>query len=946
MRKFLPSRGSTNQPKKALNKVPRHQDKSKAEDDRSRAHRHYNAGRYEDAEHYYGRLIRPSKDADGKVKLIAGTRQWLLTDPEALEDWLLLAETLYRQEKRGEAESILRQLAFGRKEISDYFSGDIKSSDRAVSARATARLAAVQQILYKVEHLLVWALTRQHKVEALDVLAGKWFDEYKINHDNDNSRNIVSLADALRVSSAFTKAEEILRYALNERGRLNKYERHHAYVVLGATLKGQKRWSEAEEALVKAGEYKSEDRVDEVERLNDLSECLLRQRRYDEAETHSRMALELGRRSSSIKMTFDTAKALNKHVVLAQDRIEEISARRPPPLPRWYPRNESILKQRKRRETSVPGIPSSSRWDGPRRKLISDESDSESSEHNSEAVDETTDRRPAAMSGISTSTKSNANHPENHNWTSQPPSQPRTYDRFEHFPQRPSPRMQLSDDEISEPFEADSWEVRPNLDGGTTSPGSGTSLYTTYPPTYPPTPSPPSLPSPPSPPPASSLPRQAQTLARKPVSNASSRPVDDITRAAAARIAILLQEHDATRPLTDAQILQISSMLKHADPPYSKVPRTYVVLRQMECLHLIDEVLSRGFSDFHFPATASNVPPCLSPRQRTAFLKTQGFVLTSSLELEHGGHHYFQDDETVPFQRLTILGAGGFGEVDKVLSLTTFKEYARKRVPRSMIFANKRQAEMVTQLVAEITVLKRLKHHHVVDLIGSYTDPQYMGLIMTPIANMDLSTYLANASSSNHHELRTFFGCLAYALKYLHGQNVRHKDIKPSNVLVYQGSVLLTDFGLSFDFSDFTQSTTVSMVNGMSRPYCAPEVAEYQPRNTSSDIWSLGIVFLEILVTLKGRTIESMRAYFREHGTGEEYIRENHGTLAGYIELLKTAGQASDDFMIVWIVWMLDMVKEDRPTAAQLVGSMAGAPRAEGAPRFCGLCCSVPNGWH
>ncbi|KAF2120348.1 kinase-like domain-containing protein, partial [Lophiotrema nucula] len=193
------------------------------------------------------------------------------------------------------------------------------------------------------------------------------------------------------------------------------------------------------------------------------------------------------------------------------------------------------------------------------------------------------------------------------------------------------------------------------------------------------------------------------------------------------------------------------------------------------------------------------------------FVRAQSTVLTPSLEIEmgeKGAHCYLENDKPVSFQRVTILGSGGFGEVDK-----------------------------------------------------------YMGLLMTPIADMDLSTYLADAGPSNRAELRTFFGCLAQGLKFLHERNVRHKDIKPSNVLIHQGSVLFTDFGLSFDFSEACHSTTISIVNGMTPRYCAPEVAESEPRNTSSDIWSLGIVFLEMLVVLKSHTVESMREYFRERGT-------------------------------------------------------------------------------
>ncbi|KIN03014.1 hypothetical protein OIDMADRAFT_96488, partial [Oidiodendron maius Zn] len=192
------------------------------------------------------------------------------------------------------------------------------------------------------------------------------------------------------------------------------------------------------------------------------------------------------------------------------------------------------------------------------------------------------------------------------------------------------------------------------------------------------------------------------------------------------------------------------------------------------------------------------------------------------------------------------LGSGGFGEVDKVLCLISFKEYARKRVLRSSLFRS-RGTEDIKLFIAEIEILKRLKHHHIVEFVGSYTDPKYIGLIMSPIADMDLGTYLTNANTSKHGELRTFFGCLATALEFLHEQKIRHKDIKPGNILVHGGNVLFTDFGLSLDFTDANGSTTTSMVNGMTLRYCAPEVVLQEPRNTSSDVWSLGVVFLEMI---------------------------------------------------------------------------------------------------
>ena len=403
-----------------------------------------------------------------------------------------------------------------------------------------------------------------------------------------------------------------------------------------------------------------------------------------------------------------------------------------------------------------------------------------------------------------------------------------------------------------------------------------------------------------------------------------------------------VEDKEGGAQYTDLEIGQISSLLNHLNPRWSKVPRTYIILRTISCLNLLDEFIDLGFSDHWFPVTERSLPYCLHPSHRSEFVAAQDLVITKSMGLEkgeEGQHCYFRGNEPLPFEEKGILGSGGFGQVDKVLSLTSFKEYARKRVPRNKAFGG-RGTEEVKQFVAEIETLKRLKHRHVVEFVGSYTDARYIGLIMSPIAEMDFSTYLARADPAKHGELRTFFGCLARALEFLHGQKVRHKDIKPGNILVRGGNVLFTDFGLSFDFTDADGSTTVSMVNGMTPRYCAPEVAALEPRNTASDIWSLGIVFLEMITVLKGKTVEFMYEFFKRHGSRQNFVRTNRAALLELVAELQETGNMSDNRTLEWVQQMLLTEQQLRQTAAALVASIIAAGKQEdGNGPFCGMCC-------
>lgn len=133
---------------------------------------------------------------------------------------------------------------------------------------------------------------------------------------------------------------------------------------------------------------------------------------------------------------------------------------------------------------------------------------------------------------------------------------------------------------------------------------------------------------------------------------------------------------------------------------------------------------------------------------------------------------------------------------------------------------------------------------------SSYTDSRYIGLLISPVADCDLKDFLTQDPFPETRPilLREFIGCLCSAVLYLHENKCRHKDLKPGNVLIKGQSVLLTDFGLARDFSDRSRSTTVGRSGPYTPGYASPEVVASEPRNTSSDIWSLGCVYLDIAV--------------------------------------------------------------------------------------------------
>jgi serine/threonine protein kinase len=391
---------------------------------------------------------------------------------------------------------------------------------------------------------------------------------------------------------------------------------------------------------------------------------------------------------------------------------------------------------------------------------------------------------------------------------------------------------------------------------------------------------------------------------------------------------------------SDRDIQEIADLLCHANSSWSQVPRVYIVMRAIGQLQLLDELISFGFSDHWLPVSRHQLPACLNSGASAKFLQKQSVICQNEADKENvfGPHRRFHRD-VLAFETIRILGSGGSGQVEEVLHQPSNKKYVRKLILRRGPFSKNKN--IMGSYISELEVLKRLKHRHIVDLVGSYTTPTYLGLIMSPVADCNLYYYLVQEALSPQKLglVRKFFGCLATAVAYLHDARVRHKDIKPQNILVKDDTILLTDFGLSFDSTKSEGSTTEGLPAGLSQRYCAPEVIYYEPRNSSSDIWSLGCVFLEMVTILKGQTIQKMNTYFETHGSFDEYFYGNPGATEEWMAELSKLEPICDNQPLSWIKGMLELGRHDRVTATSLVATIRSDAVKDSSTSSFSRCC-------
>ncbi|KAH7132746.1 kinase-like domain-containing protein [Dactylonectria macrodidyma] len=153
------------------------------------------------------------------------------------------------------------------------------------------------------------------------------------------------------------------------------------------------------------------------------------------------------------------------------------------------------------------------------------------------------------------------------------------------------------------------------------------------------------------------------------------------------------------------------------------------------------------------------------------------------------------------------------------------------------------------KLVQEAKILHLARHHHVVQLIHTYfvdsTEDQIHFSIVMDRADANLHDYLKPKNPPKER----WFGCLVNAISHIHLLGIRHRDVKPSNILIKGDKPLLADFGISQMGLGKTLPTTYEHRNAArTREYCAPEVDRGSTRGRSADIFSLGAVFLEMLL--------------------------------------------------------------------------------------------------
>ncbi|XP_028063440.1 G-type lectin S-receptor-like serine/threonine-protein kinase At4g27290 isoform X4 [Camellia sinensis] len=274
------------------------------------------------------------------------------------------------------------------------------------------------------------------------------------------------------------------------------------------------------------------------------------------------------------------------------------------------------------------------------------------------------------------------------------------------------------------------------------------------------------------------------------------------------------------------------------------------------------------------------------------------------------------------FSLTNKIGEGGFGLVYRVIfhngELTTGREIAVKRL-------SKTSGQGLTEFKNEVILISKLQHRNLVRLLGCCIHEEERMLIYEYMPNKSLDTFIFNQTRGTSLDWKKRFDIIvgiARGLLYLHRDSrlrVIHRDLKAGNILLdSEMNPKIADFGLARSFGgDHFEENTNRVIGTYG--YMSPEYAINGHFSVKSDVFSFGVMVLEIVSGKKNRGF-----YDPDHDLnllGHAWKLWNEGKPIKLFDVfMEDAVPTSEVFRCIQVALLcVQQHPEDRPTMSSVL---------------------------
>lgn len=195
------------------------------------------------------------------------------------------------------------------------------------------------------------------------------------------------------------------------------------------------------------------------------------------------------------------------------------------------------------------------------------------------------------------------------------------------------------------------------------------------------------------------------------------------------------------------------------------------------------------------------------------------------------------EDPAARYINSSLIGEGSTGKV----YLSTERETGKQVAIKKMDITKQQRREL---LINEVATMKYYKHPNIVEMYNSYLVDNELWLVLEYLEGGPLTDIVTNTSMNEQQIATVCVQCLQ-ALAFLHSEGIIHRDIKSDSILLASdGCVKLSDFGFCAQVSAQVPKRR-SLVG---TPYwLSPEIISRQSYGPEVDIWSMGIMVMEMV---------------------------------------------------------------------------------------------------